>query len=173
MNDRDEEVSRLWAAYLAGHEAQAHRAFQLRSRVPETRRLLARQLRQADPSGRNAALSLAAANDALALAVLDDLLWLSVSHGWAGKVRDVLTKIPAAILFPLLEEKVPVLLREAMAVEREPYDDFRRFAELLEHVRCWKGLGALVELAEQSTDSDVREVAADYARYTPLWIDQV
>jgi len=42
---------------------------------------------------------LVAGDEDLATGLLDDLLWLSVSHGWAGRVRTALSVIPPSVLF--------------------------------------------------------------------------
>lgn len=153
---------------MTGDEAKREEISSRRSRG-EAVALLAHKIRRGSPGECAAALDLLADDPDLAAALIDSLLWLSVTHAWAGRVRQVLDNIPSFELFPMLTRRVPELLDRALIEEDEPYDDFRRFAELLEHVRHWRLLGVLVGKASESADADMREVVEDYDKYRPLW----
>ncbi len=72
----------------------------------------------------------------------------------------------------MLTERIPRLLNQALVEEEQPDDNFRRIAELLEHLRHWHLLGELVESAAESSDGDVREVAEDYEKYRSLFSER-
>ncbi|WP_409490862.1 hypothetical protein [Amycolatopsis sp. cmx-11-12] len=164
-----DEAERRWDTYLVARREETSSRRSVSELGGEAVALLAHKIRRGHPEERAAALDLSADDPDLAAALIDSLLWLSVTHAWAGRVRQVLDNIPSFELFPMLTQRVPELLDQALIEEDEPYDDFRRFAELLEHVRHWHLLGELVGKASESADADVREVVEDYEKYRHLW----
>ncbi len=88
--------------------------------------------------------------------LLDRLIPLSISHGWAGAVR-------AALTVPYRMGDLPGLDRDVLArLDAADDDEFRRLAELLDHLRAWTALAELVERAAGSPDPNIRAVADDF-----------
>ncbi|HEY4020903.1 MAG TPA: hypothetical protein VGM75_19585 [Pseudonocardiaceae bacterium] len=138
--------------------------FQFSRTTTDARRAwLSRQLRGGD---RPTALGYLATFSEDAYELLPDLLWLGLSHAWAGEVRNAIGRIPKAKLLPGLAELLPPLLDEADG-DQDGYDDY---ATLLESVAAWYLLHVLCRRAEANPDPDVRDVGGSFAeRYGALW----
>jgi hypothetical protein len=161
----------LAAQLHASVEAAWKAAHQFRSEIPDDVRLeiLSSAIRTDAVPGRVAALRFLSDYPDDALALLPDLVWLSVSHAWAGRVRETIARIPGDSLFPRLDVLIAAALDTADE-EPDAYDDYRRHAELLEHVAAWDTLRAVTERALTSADPDVHEVGDSYlAKYGHLW----
>ncbi|CAL9371821.1 hypothetical protein SUDANB95_00876 [Actinosynnema sp. ALI-1.44] len=97
-----------------------------------------------------------------ALALVPELVGMALSQRTAGWSREALDGIQPAKLFPALAAAIPPLLDKA-DTDRHGWEDYRRLAELLHHVRAEELLARLVARAADSDDYDTREVAEDYA----------
>ncbi|RKS08930.1 hypothetical protein DFP74_4656 [Nocardiopsis sp. Huas11] len=97
-------------------------------------------------------------------ALLDDLVDLALSPGWALATRRAIGTIPHDDLVPLLE---PLVLEH---LETANEDDYRRLTELLVHVEAWDLLGRLVAHGLEADAPDTREAADDLMEsYGPMW----
>jgi hypothetical protein len=149
----------LWRAYVeAQREAHRRRAdFHDRARDRPGALRAALGVR-AGPWQRACALDLLAALPEDVPALLDDLVDLSLSHGWALAARRAVGALPRDGLEPLLE---PLVLERLDSADG---DEYRRLAELLVHVGAWDLLGRLVDRAREAEDPGTREVADDVTR---------
>ncbi|MTE17531.1 hypothetical protein [Nocardia aurantiaca] len=96
--------------------------------------------------------------------LLPQLVELSLSHSQALAARRAINRVPRQRLWPQLESLVLGKLDTA------DDDDYRRFAELLAHVKAWPLLERLVLRARSSDNPDVCEVADDFSEwYGPMW----
>ncbi|MBW8485801.1 hypothetical protein [Actinomadura parmotrematis] len=145
----------LWNAFVAakkdynGHQAAFHQ--QVRDRTA----VLARALDQGGWD-RATALAYMAEFGGDTLPLLPRLVELSLSHGLAGDVRAAIAGVPRDDLLPALE---PLVLDRLVAADD---DEYRRLAELLDHVRAWDALARLLDRARASGDPRIRDVAAEY-----------
>ncbi len=71
-------------------------------------------------------------------------------------VREVLGRLPRKTLEA---ELLPLIDKQMLTAE---YDEFRRMAELLEHLGLSEALRALVQRGSESDDPDIRDAATDY-----------
>lgn len=85
----------------------------------------------------------------------------STAHGNIQLARDVLLSLDRQWLLEHIPAEIERILRQSAT-----YEEYRRFAELLDMVRS-PYLATLVEKAAMSTDPDIREVADDYRDRTP------
>jgi len=90
-------------------------------------------------------------------AVLDRLIDLSLSHAWAGAAREAIAPAWRAGTVDDLPQKVLARLDHA------DNDEYRRLAELLDHLLADDALRELVKRAKTSADPDTREVAEDFS----------
>ncbi len=72
------------------------------------------------------------------------------------QVRQVLGRLPRKTL----KAELPPLVDQQMLTA--DYDEFRRMAELLEHLGLSEELAALVQRGSESDDPDIRDAATDY-----------
>lgn len=91
-------------------------------------------------------------------ALVDVVVDLAVSHGFAGECRQLLGRMP----FRVALDALPAIV--AARLDGADYDEVRRLAELLEHVGLRDALAELCRRASESDDPDVREVAKDFAQ---------
>jgi hypothetical protein len=155
----------LWRAYVeARREAHRRRAdFHDRAR-DRTGILRAALTAGAGPWQRGAALDFLTGLPDDVPALLDDLVDLSLSHGWALACRRAIAGLPKDDLVPVLE---PLVLEH---LDTADDDGYLRLAELLVHVGAWDLLGRLVARAPVTDDPDTREAADDLTEsYAPMW----
>lgn len=169
-SERLRDTGELWDELTAAHRALA-RAHYLFSQVDndDRRARLSQELRVGD---RPVALIYLAAFSDDAYELLPDLLWLVVSHAWAGDVQNVIGRIPREKLLPRLAELVPPLLDQADG-DADGYDDYAGHATLLENVGAWDLLHQLTTRALASPAPDIQEVGKTFVdEYGPLWGDK-
>ncbi len=84
------------------------------------------------------------------------------THGYVSLARELLSRLDAGWLFHALR---PVIKRRLESPEAD-WEDYRRIAEVLRELDQHAHLADLVVRAEQSSDTDILEVAEDF-RHTP------
>ncbi|MFJ2821776.1 hypothetical protein ACIO7M_11735 [Streptomyces toxytricini] len=88
--------------------------------------------------------------------LLDPLLDLSLSSGWAQLASEVIRAGRKEIDPSLLSDKVVANLPGSDA------EDHLRIAAMLAHVEAWETLGLLIRMALQSADPEIRDVAQEF-----------
>jgi hypothetical protein len=87
-----------------------------------------------------------------------ELVELSVSHANADIIRQILGRVARSEL----EEVIGPIVNNRLGQADD--DEYRRLAELLDHLGMGKSLALLVTSANRSADPDIREVGEDFAR---------
>ena len=146
----------LWAALVAAERERSRRRAEFfhhaRARTDTIASALA-----GNAWDQSVALAFLAALPDDVPAVFDRLLELSLSHAWAFAARQAIAPAWRAGGLAELPQKVISRLDHADA------DEYRRLAELLEHIQARDTLRELVRRAKASADPQVREVADDFA----------
>ena len=155
----------LWRAFVEARQETIRRRADFYNTARDRPGILRAALTVgAGPWQRGAALDFLAALPDDVPALLEDLVDLSLSHGWALAVRRAIAGLPKDDLVPLLE---PLVLKH---LETADDDEYLRLAELLVHVEAWDLLGRLVARAPVTDDPDTREAADDLMEeYGPMW----
>jgi hypothetical protein len=113
----------------------------------------------ADPAQRRATLVLLNLLDPEQTAsVIDQIVPLAASDRDALLVRELLGRLPWHRLRQLVPPVVDMLLDEA------DDHDYRRYAELLDHLGLFDALEELRARASESSDAGIREVSKEYER---------
>lgn len=146
---------RMWTALVASAQEHARVRAEFHQRAAAPANVLGRALANHGWDRSTALEFLADFSDDVPV-LLDQLLDISLSHGWALAARQAIDSAWRAGLVPELPEKVLAML------DRADGDEYRRLAELLEHVQAWKALNELVRRAAASADPEIAEVAGDF-----------
>jgi hypothetical protein len=88
--------------------------------------------------------------------VIEPLVAVSVSHRYARLTREVLGRLPYDHAAELV---APVVLSR---LDDADDDEYRRLAELLDHLGLYDALGQLCLRAAGSDDPHIKEVAVDF-----------
>lgn len=135
------------------------RLLRLRSTLegPRAVEALREALRKAE--GRWALYFLLLADADLVREVLPELIVAGLCHRDALLVRGIVGRLPRSVLQSELPPVIEVRLADA------DDDEFRRLAELLDHLGLDAELAHLVAVARQSEDPDIREVAESFEEW--------
>jgi hypothetical protein len=151
----DQPDDRLWDALVSVEQERARRRAEFYQQATSRTDTLARALAGSAWDQSVALEFLAALSDDVP-ALLDRLIELSLSHGWAFAARQAIASAWRTGSLPALPEKVIARLDHA------DDDEYRRLAELLEHLQAWDALHELVRRARAADDPHTREVAEDF-----------
>lgn len=146
----------LWAALVAAEQDRARRRAEFYQLAKSRTEVITTALAGSVWDQGTALAFLAALPDDVP-AVLDRLIELSLSHRWALAARQAITPAWRAGRLAELPQKAIARLEDA------DDDEYRRLAELLEHVHAHDALRELVKRAKTSDDPHIREVAVDFA----------
>jgi hypothetical protein len=146
----------LWAALVAAEQQRSRRRAEFYQHARARTDTIASAL-AGSVWDQGVALEFLAALPDDVPAMLDRLIELSLSHRWALAARQAIAPAWRAGRLPDLPPKVFARLNRA------DDDEYRRLAELLEHLQAWDALRELVKRARTSADPDIREIADDYA----------
>jgi len=160
MNVRPDQSQRtVWQRAVSDIDALAATVRILQQDRATTLARLQEALR--DIQERMAALHLLSFLDAdYVIALTDTLVSLSLSHGDALAVREVLGGLP----HDKAVRTVPAAIWKQLG-ETDDDDAYRRLAELLRHLGLGTALRELCERALASDDPAVREVAEDFGSW--------
>ncbi|GIE85766.1 hypothetical protein [Actinoplanes regularis] len=150
------EDQQLWAALVAAEQERAHRRAEFYQHAKSRTGIIAQAL-NGSRWDQGVALEFLAVLPEDVPAVLDRLIELSLSHGWALAARQAIAPAWRTGRLGELPQKVMALLDHA------DEDEYRRLAELLDHIQARDVLRELVNRAKTSADPDIREVAEDFA----------
>jgi hypothetical protein len=148
----------LWAGVTAAeqHVARARARFHqyAQDQVPTLRAAL----RSRNRWDTKAALTYLAEFGQYVPELLDDLVELAMSIGWALYARRAIAHGPSDAVAAGLER----IMRAKLVGQPDP-DDVRRLAETLDQAGPAYALAELVEWARASENEEIREVAADFS----------
>ncbi|GAB2485988.1 hypothetical protein [Nocardiopsis aegyptia] len=155
----------LWQAFVEAERETIRRRADFSNAARDRPGILRAALTAgAGPWQRRAALDFLAARSDDVPALLEELVDLSLSHGWAPAARRAIAGLPKDDLVPLL---APLVLEH---LDTADDDEYLRLVELLVHVGAWDLLGRLVARAPVTDDPDTREAADDLTEsYSPMW----
>jgi hypothetical protein len=153
-----EDDRKLWADVVAAEKQLVQARFQFNERSHARKEQLREALEGASKSDRRAALAFLEVFPEDVPDLLDRLFDISLSPGWALATRRAIARGPAELVTPALRQ----LVERQLADPETDADDYRRIAELLDHVNHADTLAHLANTANQSADPEIREVGTDY-----------
>jgi hypothetical protein len=89
--------------------------------------------------------------------VLPELLQAGLRHRDAVLVREIIGRLPRRVL----AIDLPPLIEDRMSTADE--DEFRRMAELLDHLGLVEALNSIVQQAMEGDDPGIRDAAEDFS----------
>lgn len=127
-------------------------------RTPTGMALFARETLRSDKSWHGTLMLLELADTRCTEALIDDLVRISVSDRLNTRISNLLGRLSHRKAEQLIPPVVWALLDNPGA----DYYDYRRLAELLDHLGLADALAELCARAAASDDPDMREVAEDF-----------
>lgn len=148
-----ERDAALWRDFVAAHRALIMARMALHGPDVDRVALLRRALRDGEQA--TAVEMMGTLQPAELQQLFDELVFLSLSHGYALKARDLIGSLPRDWVLSHIEEAAEVHLREGT------YDEYRRILELYA-VLDDDLTRRLARRAIEHRDSDIREAGADF-----------
>jgi hypothetical protein len=151
----------VWRSALDTADALTRAGIYLTGTRQPLRRRLREALRGAGHDRNNAMTLLGSLGHELTVDLVPEVVAVALSHRDALEARQLLGRLPASLAAQVVPPAVTAQLEEA------PDDDaYRRMAELLDHLGLADALESLCDTAAASDDPEIREVGADFRRWS-------
>ncbi|WP_157876627.1 hypothetical protein [Streptomyces graminilatus] len=153
MSSADEK----WESLVAV-EMEAARIRAEINRLPMRNELIERGIESPSPWERSTALTFLRLLPGDVPGLLELLVDLCLSAGWAQSAKEALWSARCDIEVPVLSD---VVLRELSDGDAE---DYLMLADMLAYIEAWPTLGEVISQAGRSRDAEIREVGAQFLR---------